>query len=139
MRSASGLGGTTRPCAAAFCASGVNSAAAASARRSFRRAGMARFMRRFSGSWNPRYRPRAKALEGRESRQAKSAILRCSPRQRAEHLRVTGRIARLNSYALLLRRQRTHIGNDGVEIGVGHLGVILIAHRTIERRAVLAL
>src|SRR5205814_4735069 len=41
--------------------------------------------------------------------------------------------------SLFLRRQRPQVGDDGIEVGVGHLGVVLITHRALERRAVLPL
>src|SRR5947209_6718505 len=39
----------------------------------------------------------------------------------------------------VLGRDGPQIGDDGVEVGVGHLGIVLKAHRALERRAVLPL
>src|ERR1044071_8048829 len=41
--------------------------------------------------------------------------------------------------ALVLGRNGPQVGYDRVEVGIGHIGVILESHRSLERRAVAAL
>src|SRR3954470_11342217 len=117
MRSASAEGGTTRSCATAAC--GSSSVMATSAETGVRRTGM------MDGpqSMHPRYRLPAPATEGRD---APHPLSRTTCRDRT-------------APTLFLRRQRPHIGDDGIEIGIRHVSVVLVAHRALERRAVLPL
>ena len=121
MRSASAEGGTTRSCAAAPCGSSSDMAASAETERQAIRHGAAGPSR-----WNRDIGPARAAIEGR-----RRAAIPCRRRRPA------GRGAKAGAYSF--GRQRPQIGDDGVEIGVRHLGVVLEAHRALERRAVLPL
>src|ERR1700716_808402 len=55
-----------------------------------------------------------------------------------DELRADRRYGCSETHASLLRRQRAQVGNDGVDVPVGHFSVVGVAHRRLEPGAVLA-